>query len=454
MRFRPGPSRGTRERNLRRAPGQYVVLGFLGAVAVGTVLLSLPVAATGGGNGLMAALFTATSAVCVTGLIVVDTATAWSGFGQAVILGLIQVGGFGIMTLASLLGMLISRRLGLQSRLTAASATRSVGLGDVRSVLVGVARITLTVEAAVALMLAARFVVGYGESVPRALWLGLFHSVSAFNNAGFALYTDNLMGFVADPWICLPVTVAVIIGGLGFPVVIEVLRQHRRPARWSLHTKITMLMTAVLVPLGSLFVLMAEWGNAATLGPLSLPGKLLASLVQGVMPRTAGFNSLDTSQMSDGTLLGTDILMFIGGGSAGTAGGIKVTTFAVLGFVIWAELRGDPDVTVFDRRLAATSQRQAVAVALLSVATVIVPTIAITLTSDLDLGDVLFEVTSAFGTVGLSTGITAGLDPGHQLILVVLMFIGRLGPVTLGTALALRERQRLFRRPESAPIIG
>lgn len=431
-----------------------VVAAFGAAILVGAALLMLPVSSAGTAADPLTALFTATSAVCVTGLVVVDTASAWSPFGQGVILVLIQVGGFGIMTFASLLGLLISRRLGLQTRLAAAASTRSVGLGDVRGLLVGVARVTVLVESVTAVVLATRWVVAYGEEPGRALWLGVFHSVSAFNNAGFSLYSDSLMGFVSDPWICLPITLAVIVGGLGFPVILELWRQHRHPQRWSIHTRLTVAATAVLVVLGTAFFLVAEWGNPATLGRLDGPGRLLASFVQGVMPRTAGFNSLDTSAMRDGTWLGTDILMFIGGGSASTAGGIKVTTFAVLLFVIWSELRGDPDVTVGDRRLTPGAQRQAVSVALVGLAAVVVPTIAIALTSSFGVDRVLFEVVSASGTVGLSTGITADLAPAHQLVLVALMFLGRLGPITLGTSLALRERRRLFRHPEGAPIIG
>ncbi|GIG41214.1 potassium transporter TrkG [Cellulomonas phragmiteti] len=279
-----------------------------------------------------------------------------------------------------------------------------------------------------------------------------FHSISAFNNAGFALFSDSLMGFAADPWICVPTTVAVVLGGLGFPVILEVWRQHRRPSRWSLHTKITLLMTGALIPLGAVFFLVAEWGN--TLSGFSVPGRVLAAFTQSVMSRTAGFNSVDTGSMHEGTLLGTDVLMFIGGGSASTAGGIKVTTFAVLLFVIWSEVRGDPDVTLFSRRIATSAQRQAVSVALVGVAVVVVPTIVITLGSTFGMSEVLFEVISASATVGLSTGITAELGTGHQLLLVVLMFLGRLGPITFATALAVRERQRFFRHPESAPIIG
>ncbi|NCT91423.1 TrkH family potassium uptake protein [Cellulomonas sp. APG4] len=439
---------------VRRRPGQLVALGFAAAIAVGTVVLRLPVASQDGPATWLEALFTATSAVCVTGLVVVDTATHWSGFGQVVILVLIQVGGLGIMTLATLLGLLISRRLGLGSRLVVAAATRTVDLGDVRSVLLGVVRVSLLVESVVAVVLTLRLWLGLGETPGRAAWFGVFHAISAFNNAGFSTRSDSLMGYVADPWVLLPVAGAVVLGGIGFPVLFELRRQHRRPSRWSLHTKITLVATGVLLPLGALFVLAAEWGNPRTLGGLDVPGKLLAGVFESVMTRTAGFNALPTGDMRDGTWLGTDVLMFIGGGSGGTAGGIKVTTFAVLGYVIWSELRGDPDVTTFDRRISPTVQRQALAVALISVAAVVVSTLAIALSSPFTVDRVLFEVVSAFATVGLSTGITADLGPGHQLLLVVLMFVGRLGPITLGTALALRERNRLFRHPEAAPIVG
>ncbi|MFC0646495.1 TrkH family potassium uptake protein [Cellulomonas phragmiteti] len=444
-----------RSRRALRNPGRTLVAGFAGGVLVGAALLMLPVARAGGGSaGPLEALFTATSALCVTGLAVVDTPTFWSPFGQAVILVLIQAGGFGIMTLASLLGLVITRRLGLGSRMVAAAETKSVGLGDVRTVLLGVARVSFAVEAVVALVLTVRFATTYGHPVGRSLWLGVFHSVSAFNNAGFALFSDSLVGFATDPWVCVPVMLAVVVGGLGFPVVLEILRQHRRPRRWSIHTKLTLVMTGILLVGGSVFITGAEWANPHTLGALDPAGRVLAGVFQAVMPRTAGFNSVDTGALNTGTLLGTDVLMFIGGGSAGTAGGIKVGTFAVLLLAIVAELRGDPDVDLFDRRLMAGTIRQALAVALLSVAAVVVSTVALSMTSPYSLDEVLFEVVSAFATVGLSTGITADLAAGHQIVLVVLMFAGRLGPVTLASALVLRERGRFFRRPEGRPLIG
>ncbi|CAL9280148.1 MULTISPECIES: TrkH family potassium uptake protein [Streptomyces] len=438
-----------------RHPAQVVVVGFATAVAAGTGLLMLPVAKAGpGGAGAVDALFTATSSVCVTGLIVVDTPVYWSGFGQAVILGLIQVGGFGIMTFASLLVLLVSHRIGLKARLTAAAETKTLGLGDVRSVVTGVVKVSLLLEALTALVLSLRFATAYDEPWPRSVWLGVFHAVSAFNNAGFALYSDSLMGFATDPWICLPIALAVIAGGLGFPVLFELRRRWSRPWSWSLHTKIVMWASGIFLVGGSAFVTAIEWSNPGTLGPMDVPGKLLAGFFQGVMPRTAGFNSIDTSQMNPASWLGTDVLMFVGGASAGTAGGIKVTTFAVLFFVMYAEIRGEGAVNIFHRRLHGDLQRQALTVVLLSVAAVAVSTLAFVVFTDYGLDRSVFEVTSAFATVGLSTGITAGLPPGLHLLLVALMFIGRLGPITVASALALRARVRLYDLPEERPVIG
>ncbi len=432
-----------------------VVGGFGLAVIVGTLLLMLPVAQTGiDWTDPVTALFTATSAVCVTGLVVVDTGTYWSTFGEVVILGLIQVGGLGTMTLASLLGLAISRRLGLRARVTAAAETKAVGLGDVRSVLVGVARTSLVVEAAVAVVLALRFWAAYDVSPGRAAYLGVFHSVSAFNNAGFALWPDSLVRFATDPWICLPIAASVIVGGIGFPVILELRKRLRTPRAWSMHTKMTLWATGVLLVLGTVLITANEWRNPATLGQLDAPGRLLAGFFQAVMPRTAGFNSVDTGAMYEGSLLVTVVLMFIGGGSAGTAGGIKVTTFVLLFFVIWAEVRGERDVQAFERRIGERVVRQALTVALLSVGLVVTATVVLVELTRMSTHLVLFEVVSAFATVGLSTGITADVGTAGHLVLTVLMFVGRLGPITLVSALALRERQRLYHHPEGRPLIG
>jgi len=445
----------TRRLRLFRHPAQVVVGGFGLAVAVGTLLLMLPVARTGTAwTDPVTALFTSTSAVCVTGLVVVDTGTYWSTFGEVVILALIQVGGLGTMTLASLLGLAISRRLGLRARVTAAAETKAVGLGDVRGVVLGVARTSLVIEAAVAVVLGLRFWAAYDVSPGRAAYLGVFHSVSAFNNAGFALWSDSLVRFATDPWICLPIAASVIVGGIGFPVILELRKRLRTPRAWSMHTKMTLWATGVLLVLGTVLITVNEWRNPATLGQLDTPGRLLAGFFQAVMPRTAGFNSVDTGAMYEGSLLVTVVLMFIGGGSAGTAGGIKVTTFVLLFFVIWAEVRGERDVQAFERRIGERVVRQALTVALLSVGLVMAATVVLVEITRMSTHLVLFEVVSAFATVGLSTGITADVGTAGHLVLVLLMFVGRLGPITLVSALALRERQRLYHHPEGRPLIG
>ncbi|NLU68667.1 TrkH family potassium uptake protein [Streptomyces sp. HNM0574] len=415
----------------------------------------LPVARTGpGGAGALEAVFTATSAVCVTGLAVVDTPTYWTGFGEGVILALIQVGGFGIMTFASLLVALVSHRMGLRARMTAAAETKSLGIGDVRGVVFGVVKVSLLLEALTALVLVLRFGLGYDTGWARALWLGVFHAVSAFNNAGFALYSDSLTRFATDPLICLPVALAVIAGGLGFPVLFELRRRFRRPRSWTLHTKIVIWASAAFLFGGTLYVTGLEWSNPGTLGRMDVPGKLLAGFFQGTMPRTAGFNSVDVGQLYPQTWLGVDVLMFVGGASAGTAGGIKVTTFAVLLFVVYAEVRGEGAVNIFRRRLHGDIQRQALTVVLLSVAAVIGSTMVFMVTTTYSLDRSLFEVISAFATVGLSTGITPELPGFEQVLLIVLMFVGRLGPITVASALALRARVRLYDLPEERPVIG
>lgn len=440
--------------SFRLTPGRAIVLAFGSMLAAGTALLSLPVATQGRSATFLEALFTATSALCVTGHIVVDTPTFWTPFGQTVIMVLIQIGGFGVMSLATLVGLLVARRLGLRTRLTAVSETHTVAIGDVRRVLVGVALITLVTEAVVAVLLTGRFWIGYGEPFGRAIWLGVFHSVSSFNNAGFALFSNNLMSFATDPWICLPICAAIILGGLGFPVLMELGRRFRFPRRWTLNTVTVVAGTATLLVFGAVALTALEWSNPATLGPMDPAGRLLAGFTMSVMPRTAGFNTIDVAGMQPESWLITDILMFIGGGPAGTAGGLKITTFAVLLFIIVAELRGDTAVNMFGKRLPRSTHREALTVALLSVALVVASTLAIMLISPFGFDRVFFEVISAFATVGLSTGITADLPAAAQLILIALMFIGRLGPVLLGAALALTREKRMYEFPKERPIIG
>ena len=356
-----------------RHPGRVIAGAFAAAIAVGTALLSLPVATAGPGRAdFLTALFHATSAVCVTGLVTVDTGTYWSGFGQAVILLCIQAGGLGIMTLATLFALLLSRRLGLRARLIAQTETKALSAADVRRVIRKVVVFSLASEAVVATVLAVRFATGYDHSLPSAAYSGVFHAISSFNNAGFGLNADNLVQYVADPTISLTICAAVIVGGLGFPVVFELAREWRTPKTWSVLTRITVVVTVALLAVGTVVFLLAEGDNPRTLGPLSVGAKVLAAFTAAVMPRTAGFNNLDVAAYRPETLLLTDALMFIGGGSAGRAVRIKVTTLGLLAYVLWAEMRGDSDVEVGRRKVPGTNQRQALAIALLGIAVVAV----------------------------------------------------------------------------------
>lgn len=439
-----------------RHPARVVVTAFAYVVAAGTALLMLPAATESGESpDFVTALFTATSSVCVTGLIVADTPGYWSTFGELVIIALVQVGGLGIMTLASLLGLLITRRIGLRMRLTAQTESKALESGDMRRVLAGVALVSITFETITAVVLTARFASGYGYDTGSAVYHGVFHAISAFNNAGFALYPDSLTRFVTDPWICVTVSLAVIAGGLGFPVWIELWRHSRGSLRrWSLHAKITLSTTASLLVLGTVAITALEWNNPDTLGRLGVGGRLLAGSFHAVMPRSAGYNTLEVGEFESGTLLVNDILMFIGGGSAGTAGGIKVTTFALLAFVVLTEIRGEPTVHVMGRKVPSTAQRQALAVALLSVGTVLAVTLCLLVITPFGLDAVLFEVLSAFATVGLSTGITPHLPDAATVLLTLLMFLGRIGPITLASALALQAHRRHYELPEERPIVG
>ncbi|MDX8051025.1 potassium transporter TrkG [Lentzea sp. BCCO 10_0798] len=436
-----------------RHPARLVVLAFLAATAAATALLMLPVSAESGqATGFMDALFTAASGISGTGLAVVDTGSHWSVFGEVLLLVLWQVGGFGIMTLASVLALLISHRLNLQMQLTVKTETNTLNLGQVRRVVAGVVTISLVVEAIGAVVLALRFWLGYGEPFGRALYSGVFHSISAFNSVGLSLYPDNLVRYATDPWVCLPIVALAVTGGLGFPVLFEFLRRGRK--RWSLHTKITVPVYLGLMTFGTVVVLVVEWARAGTLGPYGVGDKLLIGLFHGVMPGSAGFNTVEVAQLQPATLLVNDVLMFIGGGSAGTTGGIKVTTFALLAFVLLAEVRAEPSVHVMGRRLSSEVQRQAVTVALLGVGVVMVATMVMLATTSFRLDAVLVETTSAFGGVGMSTGITPELPLSGQIVIIVLMFMGRVGSITLVSSLALRERRRRYELPEERPIVG
>ncbi|MEH0819938.1 MULTISPECIES: TrkH family potassium uptake protein [unclassified Micromonospora] len=443
-------------RRLLRKPVRLVPLGFLAVILVGTGLLMLPWATSQQRyTPFVTALFTSTSAVSVTGMSVADTPSYWNGFGLAMITVLTQLGGLGILTGASLVILAVSRQLGLRNRLLVQAETAEFGLGDVRRLLLRIAATVFVTEALMTAVIATRLFLAYDYRPGRALWSAVFHSVQAFNNGGFALYSDGLIAFSRDGWVALPLSFGAIIGGLGFPALFEAVREWRQPERWAIATKLTVWGSVVLTVFGVAYLLLAEWGNPFTIGTYDVPGKLLASFTQIALSRTGGFDVVNVGQLTDESYPMLIGLMFIGGGSASTAGGIKVSTFFLLGFAIWAELRGEPDTTVGRRRVAAASQRQALTVALLSVALVAGGTVGlIALTSHISFSAALFEVTSAFSTTGLTVGVSGQLSPAGQYVLTALMYIGRIGPLTLGSAIALNTRRRLYRYPEEQPIVG
>ncbi|MCM0675003.1 TrkH family potassium uptake protein [Micromonospora phytophila] len=443
-------------RRLLRHPVRLVPFGFLVAILIGTGVLMLPLATSEHRyTPFLTALFTATSAVSVTGLSVVDTPNYWNESGLVMITVLTQVGGLGIVTGATLVILMVARRLGLRSRLLVQAETAEFGIGDVRRLLLRIAGTALVCEAVITGILTVRLWVTYDYPFDRALWSSVFHAVQAFNNGGFALYTDNLIGFSTDPWVSLPLALGAVLGGVGFPALFEAVREWRQPARWAIATKLTIWGSLVLLMVGFLGLLAIEWANPETLGIYAWHDKILAAFTQDAFIRTGGFNVVDVAGLEEESFPLVIALMFIGGGSASTAGGIKVTTFFLLAFVIWAELRGEPDVTIGHRRVATASQRQAITVALLSVALVAGGTVLlIFLTEGVRFYEALFEVTSAFTTTGLSVGLAPALPEGGQLALIVLMYVGRVGPLTLGSAIALNTRRRLYRYPEEQPIVG
>ncbi len=436
-------------------PARIVPIAFMSSIMVGAALLSLPVATPWPERPpVLVAAFTSVSAVCVTGLTVVDTATYWTPFGQAVILALIQVGGFGIMTLATLLGLLVGGRLRLRSSLIAQAETHTLNLGEVRHVVRRVAVTMVLFEAVVAVILTVRFRLRYDDTWADAAWHGSFYAVSAFCNGGFALHSDSLVGFVGDAWITLTICAAVVTGAIGFPVLFELRRRWRRPRLWTVHTRLTVYGYALLFVLGTLAFLALEWSNRATLAPLSVGQKILAGITGGVMPRSGGLNNVEYADITPETMAVNYVLMFIGGGSAGTAGGIKVTTFFLLAFVIWSEIRGERDTNIAHRRIGGSTLRQALTIALLGIGVIALGAMSILLATDLQLDVVLFDSISAFATVGLSTGIIPGLPATAQVTLMILMYVGRVGTITVASALALKTRHHHYHLPEERPVVG
>jgi len=436
-------------------PVRLLPLTFLALIVLGTLLLLMPFARRGPqAPEFMDAFFTATSAVTVTGLATVDTGTYWSTAGQVIVLILVEIGGIGIIGLATVLGMFVGGRLGLRTQLVAQAETHVVSFGDVRPLFRRVTLTMLAFQSVTAVILTLRYRSYYFDSWTYSLWHGVFDAVMAFNNAGFSLHPDSLASYAGDYAVILPISVAVFAGGVGFPVLAELFQRWRRPQTWTIHTRLTVWGSLGLLVFSATMFVGVEWNNPATIGDLGFVDKVVTGIEGGIMPRSGGLQSFDWSQVRPETLNLAIIMMFIGAGSASTAGGIKVTTFLLLAYVILAEVRGDAQVRIGVRAISSGTIRTALSIALIAVALVTGGSMLLMLLSDASFPDSLFESASAFGTVGLSTGMTPYLDTPSQLVVIGLMFIGRIGTITAASAFALRRRQPRYHLPEEQPIIG
>ena len=448
-------------------PARFAIVIFAALVLVFTLIFSLPIATTSGQVPPFAdALFTAVSVICVTGLSTVDMASYWSPFGHVVILVGVQIGGIGVLTLASILGLVISRKLGLRQRLLAAGDSnplrmhkgsiaegQAVRLGEVGSLLVTVAVSVLVIEFAVAALLFPRLLIA-GVPPLEAAWDAFYYAAMAFTNTGFQPTTDGLVPFANDYWFLSVLMIGVFLGAVGFPVIYVLMRNIRRPKKWSLHVKLTLTTTILLFVLGGLAFFVLELGNPKTFANMDLGQRIFQPFFLSMMTRSGGFNTIDIAELHGSSLLVGDMLMFIGGGSASTAGGIKVTTLAILFLAAFAEARGKEGMEAFDRRIPGDVLRLSVSVVLWGATTVATASILLLQISGASLDFVLFEVISAFATSGLSTGLTAQLPDSGVYVLAATMFLGRVGTVTLAAALAASTSRQLFKRAEERPIVG
>ncbi|MGE7675886.1 TrkH family potassium uptake protein [Lysinibacillus sp. NPDC094403] len=436
-------------------PPKILVLGFATIILIGTFLLTLPIATENGeGLSFLDALFTATSATCVTGLIVVDTGDTFSIFGELVILFLIQIGGLGFMTFATLFFLLLGKKISLKERLLLKEAFNNITMAGLVRLVRRILLFTALIELIGGLILSIRF--SFDMPVSKAIYFGFFHSISNFNNAGFDLMGgfNGLTKYVDDPFIVLTICALITIGGLGF-IVINELYEYRETKRLSVHSKIVLTTTLILTVGSTLLIFLFEYGNSKTLGPLSEWGKILGSLYQAVTPRTAGSNTLPIGDLAQSTLFLIILLMFIGAGSGSTAGGIKITTFALLVATMWSQIRGKEDVVLFRRRIVNETILKALTVTMCGMMIVILVTFVLSITEQgHSFMMYLFEATSAFGTVGLSMGLTPELSPGGRLVIILTMFAGRLGPLTIAFAITKRRKSEAFRHPKGNIMIG
>lgn len=435
------------------SPSQLIALTFAGLILAGALLLMLPFAGReGAGLSFVDALFTATSASCVTGLVVVDTGTYFSTFGQLVIIALIQMGGLGLVLFATLFSVLLRKKIDLQSRLNIQASLNQDELDGVVRMSLRIAKYTAVIEGFFGTVLAFRFWPQYGL---RGIYYGYWHAVSAFCNAGFDLFGhyQSLTAFVGDPVVNLSISLLIILGGLGFAVMRDVL-QKRCFRRLKLHSKMVLTVTGLLIGIGMIGFALLESRNPATLGSLSTGDAFWASFMQSVSPRTAGFNSVDLNSLRVPTMIFTIFLMFIGASPASTGGGIKTTTFALLLLNIWQVVRGKSECEIFGRRIGEETLFQAFAITSLSLLWVAFATLALTCLEDTSFLAAAFEVVSAYATVGLSTGLSQHIGTASKIILILSMYAGRVGFMTFALALAANKPSGHIHYPKEHIIIG
>ncbi|MGH1549738.1 TrkH family potassium uptake protein [Leifsonia poae] len=463
-----GPVRAVINGFAARSPSRFAIVVFAALVLLFTLLFSLPISsANGRWTPLADSLFTAMSVICVTGLSTVDMATHWSYFGHLLVYLGVQIGAVGVLTMASILGLIVSRKLGLRAKLMAASDSnplrvhagpvaegQAVRLGEVGKLLTTVALSMVVIELGVALLLFPRMLIA-GIDVGTAAWESLYYSAMAFTNTGFTPNAEGIDAFATDYWFLSALMVGVFLGAIGFPVILAIasnLRKRRR--RWSIHVKLTLLTSVILLVAGAALYIILEYDNPKTFGRLDAGHTVFQSFFLSTMARSGGFSTIPIDDLHGSSLLVTDMLMFIGGGSASTAGGIKVTTLAVLFLAAFAEARGVDSMDAFRRRIPIDVLRLSVAVALWGATIVAVSTILILQITKAPLDHVLFDVISGFATCGLSTGLTARLPDAGVYIMAATMFCGRVGTVTLAAALAQSQRRQLYTNPEERPLVG
>ncbi|WP_374718012.1 TrkH family potassium uptake protein [Neobacillus sp.] len=399
------------------------------------------------------ALFEATSAVCVTGLVVVDTQSTFTLFGQIVLMVLIQIGGLGFMTVAILIALFLGKNIGLKGRLMIQESLNQLSLEGMVRLVKFVVFFTLLIEGLGAVILAIRWSSDFG--FPQSIFYGIFHSISAFNNAGFDIMGGfkSITGYVGDVTVILTLSSLLIIGGIGYTVIVDLLKK-KSLRKLSLHSKLVLLVTLILNVLATILIFVLEYNNPGTLGNLSFKDKLLGAFFHGVVPRTAGFNSLNMPDLTLSTQFVTMFLMFIGGGSGGTAGGIKVTTFVILILAVWTLIRGRDEVNILGKRLPNDIIFRAFSITVYSTAIVSLVIFILTITEEAPLNMILFEVISAFATVGMSLGLTTELSPVGKILISLMMFIGRVGPLTIAFALARANKKLPYKYAEEKIMIG